>query len=48
MRATLDALARGQAFHAEARMREHIQVGGQLVHAQYETAQRPGPLAIVR
>jgi GntR family transcriptional regulator of vanillate catabolism len=37
---TLDALVRGQAFRAEARMREHIQVGGQLVREQYEDAQR--------
>ncbi len=44
----LDALARGQAFRAEARMREHIQVGGQLVHDQYVAAQEPDPLAIAR
>jgi len=48
VRATLDALARGQAFHAEARMHEHIQVGGRLVHTRYEAAQRPGPLANVK
>ena len=40
----LDALVRGQAFRAEARMREHIQVGGQLVRHQFEAA-RHGPPA---
>jgi GntR family transcriptional regulator of vanillate catabolism len=44
----LDALARGQAFRAEARMREHIQVGGQMVHDQYTAAQELDPVAIVR
>lgn len=44
----LDALSRGQAFRAEARMREHIQVGGQLVHDQYAAAQQPDPLSIAR
>ena len=34
----LDALERGQAFRAEARMREHIQVGGQLVQEQLDAA----------